>query len=272
MSEWDAVQRAGDRPATVDSLYGDLGALGVRPGMVLLVHSSLSALGWVCGGAVAVIQALEAALGPAGTLVMPAHSSDLSDPAYWQHPPVPPAWHDTIRATMPAFDPDLTPARGMGVIAETFRRRPGARRSNHPNASFVAFGPHAQTLTAAHGLAFSLGEQSPLARVYDLDGWVLLLGVGHGNNTSLHLAEYRAAWPGRKLAQSGAPILQHGVRAWVTFEDVDVDSADFVQIGAAYATAGERVHAGQVAQADCLLMPQRPLVDFATRWMEANRS
>ena len=271
MSEATAIARSSTM-ATVESIAADLAALGVRPGMTLLVHSSLSALGWVCGGAQAVILGLQAALGPGGTLVAPTHSTGLTDPAGWERPPVPQEWWVTIRATMPAYDPDLTPTRGMGAIAETFRRRPGARRSNHPRDSFVAYGPHAAPITGAHGLAFGLGEQSPLARLYDLDAWVLLLGVGHGNNTSLHLAEYRATWPGRKLAQNGAPVMQDGRRQWVTFDDVDTDSDDFVEIGAAYAAAGQPLRAGKVAQADCLLLPQRALVDFAVRWMEANRS
>ena len=131
MSEADTIKRIQDQPApaTVQSLTADLSTLGVTPGMTLLVHSSLSSLGWVCGGAVGVILALESVLGPAGTLIMPTHSGELSDPARWENPPVPEAWWEVIRQTMPAFDPDLTPTRGMGAIAEYFRKRPGVLRS-----------------------------------------------------------------------------------------------------------------------------------------------
>ena len=90
MSEADAVQRAKEGPVTASSLESDLRALDVKRGMMtLLVHSSLSSLGWVCGGPVAVILALEKVLEPSGTLVMPTHSGDLSDPSEWQNPPVP---------------------------------------------------------------------------------------------------------------------------------------------------------------------------------------
>ena len=92
MSELETVQRTSGLPATVSSLSSDLANLGIAPGMVLLVHASLSALGWVCGGPVAIILALEDVLGPDGTLIMPTHSGDLSDPKDWENPPVPEAW------------------------------------------------------------------------------------------------------------------------------------------------------------------------------------
>ena len=82
MREGLVVQRT-KTPATVESLQTELSALGVRAGMALLVHSSLSAMGWVCGGAVAVILALQEVLGASGTLVMPAHSTDLTEPSEW---------------------------------------------------------------------------------------------------------------------------------------------------------------------------------------------
>lgn len=271
MPEVDTIAFDRPQPNTVDSLAANLAALGLAPGMTVLVHSSLRALGWVCGGPVAVVLALEQVLGPQGTLVMPTFSTGLSDPASWQNPPVPPAWWATIRQTMPAFDPIMTPTRHMGAIVECFRHQPGVVRSNHPQASFAAWGKHANFVVMGHTLENALGEYSPLARVYDLDGFVLLLGVGHGNNTSLHLAEYRADYPGKCSMQQAAPILVNGDRAWVVFHDLDWSDEDFPQLGADFAQTTGLQHQGVVGQAQARLMPQRPLVDFGVSWLPKHR-
>ncbi len=259
-----------DFPATVSSLAANLAALGVEPGMVLVVHSSLKSLGWVNGGPVAVILALEQVLGPEGTLVMPTHSGDLSDPANWVAPPVPESWWETIRATMPAYDPTLTPTYYMGVIPETFRKQEGVMRSEHPTASFAVWGKHTHQIVEDQELVPFFGERSPLARVYDLDGKVLLLGVGHGNNTSLHIAEGRARIP-QRMVHSGSPLLVDGVRQWVAYDDVDWDDDDFVSLGADFARETGLQHSGKIARADALLMPQRALIDYAVPWLESHR-
>lgn len=256
-------------PRTRGSLASDLRQLGVTAGMTLIVHSSQRSLGWVSGGPVAVVQALMDVLMPEGTLVMPTHTAGYSDPAHWQNPPVPQSWWQTIYETMPAFDPRITPSSFMGQIAETFRTWPGVLRSSHPQGSFAACGKHAQEITANHALNYSFGEGSPLARIYDVVGWVLLLGVGYDNNTSFHLAEYRV--PGMVEVSLGAPILENGERIWKTYQDIELDADIFPEIGQAYEQTGQ-VKIGNVGSAEAHLFPQRPAIDFAVQWLTRRRT
>jgi aminoglycoside 3-N-acetyltransferase len=199
---------------------------------------------------------------------MPAFSADVSDPAFWTSPPVPEAWWPTIRDTMPVFDPRVTPTRWIGRIPEVFRTLPGVRRSAHPASSFSARGPNARKIVARHPLDHCLGERSPLARLYDLRAHVLLLGVDHRRNTSLHLAEYRARYPGKREIEQGAPVRRRGKRVWAAYKELDLRVEDFPAIGEAFR---ERERRGQVACAEARLFPQRDIVDFAVAWMEGNR-
>lgn len=264
-----AIARS-DGVASVASLTRDLRALGVVEGATVIVHSSLSSLGYVAGGAQAVVEALRACVGDDGTLVMPTHSANLSEPSLWKAPPVPEAWWPAIRSEMTAFDARLTPTRQMGAIVECFRHVDGVVRSPHPRLSFAACGPHAASIVAEHDLADGFGERSPLARCYDLDALVLLLGVGHGNNTSLHLAESRASFRKTRV-QNGSPIIVDGVRQWVTYEHDEIDDDDFDALGVAFATTGAE-RRGRVGAGNARLMAQRAVVDFGVEWMNANRA
>jgi aminoglycoside 3-N-acetyltransferase len=268
MSEKETIKNTPE-PRTRESLGNDLRRLGLQRGMVVLVHSSLHSLGWVSGGPVAVVQALMDVLTREGTLVMPTHSGDLSNPAKWVNPPVPESWWPVIRESMPAYDPRFTPTRGMGQIVEAFRMWPGVLRSAHPVSSFAAWGAQAAFVTEDHALDNDMGETSPLARVYDLDGWVLLLGAGYDSNSSFHLAEYRA--PGSETIEQGAPILENGRRIWKVYNDIDLDTEPFETIGAAFEAEGS-VTVGKVGSAEALLFPQRAAVDFAEAWVSTQRA
>ncbi|MEU8390551.1 AAC(3) family N-acetyltransferase [Micromonospora sp. NPDC048842] len=257
-------------PGSRRSIAAQLRVLGVRPGATLLVHASLRPLGFVSGGPHAVVLALRDALGPDGTIVVPTHTPDNSDPAQWRNPPVPAGWWPLIRSEMPGFDPAVTPSRFMGALAETVRGWPGALRSSHPHVSFAALGPAAEQVVAGHALADMLGEGSPLARLYDLDADVLLLGVDHSVSTSLHLAEYRC--PGSPRERIGAAVrTADGGREWVWWQDVRLDADDFAALGEDL-EAGGAVRTAPVGAGTGRLMRQRAAVDFAVRWLARNRT
>jgi aminoglycoside 3-N-acetyltransferase len=253
---------------TRESLGADFKKIGIKKGMILLVHASLSAIGWVSGGPVAVIQALMDVVTPEGTIVMPAHSGDYSDPIYWENPAVPRDWIEAIKESMPAYEPEITPTRGIGIIPEIFRTFPEVIRSVHPSLSFTAWGKYSSEITKGHELDYSLGEKSPLARVYDLDGHVLLLGVGYDKNTSFHLSEYRKS--GTTPFIAGAPIIKNGVRVWQEYDDIEFDTEMFKELGEAFERK-KSVNISCIGVEESRLFKQRDAVDFGQKWLEAKK-
>lgn len=268
MSEADAVA-AVDDPLTTASIAADLRDAGVAAGDCLLVHASLSELGWVCGGPQAVVDALRRVLTDGGTLAMPTHSTQYGNAAHWSNPPVPDHWLPVIREEMPPYRPESTPTRGMGAVAECFRDYPGTVRSRHPEVSFAAWGADAEGIVADHSYDEGMGERSPLARLYDRDADVLMLGTSWGTCTSLHLAEYRADYE-KARATTAAPVLEDGERVLVEYEDLAIDDGDFPDVGAAFEDEVGAV-SGEVGNAEATLVDMPALVDFGADWMTDHR-
>lgn len=244
---------------------------GVKKGDALFVHTSLSRLGYVCGGAQIIIEALIESVGEEGTIVMPSQSWKNLDPTAGVHHEEPEAWWSIIRENWPAYDKDITPTNTMGAVAEMFRRWPGARRSDHPARSVAAWGKHAEQMTRNHDLSNIFGDGSPLDRFYQINGLVLLIGVGYDKNTSLHLSDARASYPSKHYADESSAVFVDGQREWVTYNTLAVDGADFNEIGAAFEQE-HRVIVAPLGNGVIRCMKQRDLVDFAVRWIEKNRA
>lgn len=158
----------GPRVLTTRTLLEAFRELGVEEGATLLVHSSLSSLGWVDGGDQAVIDALLRAVGRSGLLAMPTHT--------WA----------TVHREQPVFHETLS-ASTVGRITESFRRRPGVRRSLHPTHSVAASGAGADDLVSGHErYATPCPPPSPYGQVVQRGGKVLLIGVGLDRCTLIH--------------------------------------------------------------------------------------
>ena len=228
---------------TIASLAADFVQLGLRPGGIVMVHSSLGRIGWTEGGPATVIEALLEVLGPEGTLVMPAESPQLAEPGN-KH----------------VFDPRTTPT-SMGAIPEALRTFPGTRRSNHPLVSVCAKGRSAEHVTTEHALEFCEGRGTPFEKLYELDAATLLIGVGFDRCTSLHFAE--SLTPGRRTTISRLPLLENGVRVWVEKPDMASDNGrHFPIVGQRFIDQGQ-VRRGKVGNAEALFFSTRALVDFA---------
>lgn len=268
MSEDDAISRS-TAPATAQSLLADLRALGLGEGDTVLTHTSMSQIGWISGGAEALAEALLNAIGPEGTLVVPAQTGANSDPQNWRSPPVPAAWWGRIRDTMPPFDPARTPTRMMGVLPEFVRLLPGAVRSPHPQVSFAAIGPKAEALMHPQPLEAGLGEASPLARLYADAAKVALLGIGFERCTAFHLAEHRSNR--LRLQETGAAMLIGGKRIWRGFVAPNYNSDDFEECGRRFRQTGA-VRQGPVGAGQGDVFSLSAGVDFATAWLALNRT
>lgn len=253
-----------------DDIVRELTSIGLTKGDTVIVHTSLKNIGYVCGGAQTVIEALIETVGNEGTIMMPTQSWKNLDPEVGVHWDADESEWQKIRDNLPAYDKNLTPTNTMGAVAEMFRSWPGSIRSDHPARSVCAWGKYAKYLTDNHELSNIFGEGSPIARLYEKDAKVLLLGVGYDKNTSIHLADVRADYPGKHDYTEHSAIMEDGKRVWKSYDTLFVDGEDFEEIGAAFEDECG-VSIGHLGESEIRLMSQRAVVDFAVKWIEANR-
>jgi len=229
---------------SVSSLALQLTSLGVRAGGVLLVHTSFKAVQPVEGGPLGLILALRHALGPNGTLVMPTMTDGES-----------------------VFDPGSTPTADMGITAELFWRQPGVLRSTHPGASFAAQGPAAAHICAPQPLSPPHGADSPVGRVHELGGQILLLGVTHSENTTLHLAESIARVP--YSVSHPCIVVENGVARSVLIAETDHCCVNF-RLAETWLRARGRQREGTVGNATARCCNAHDIVEIALEHLAAN--
>jgi len=233
--------------------------------MTLMVHSSLSSIGWVEGGPSTVVRALLEAVGvpdskaksrEGGTLVMPAATPYPSDPT---------TWTEVQRSAAPIFDLETTPTT-LGAIPESFRRWPGTLRSNHPLESVCALGPAAAEIVGEHPLEFSEGPRGPFGKLHALQSWILLLGVGFNRCTALHFAETLVEK--RRVEMAHFPILDEARRVWMEVPNVaDDNDRLFPPIGERFLALG-KARQGKIGNAPSMLFSMRELVEVAVTFFE----
>ena len=228
------------------TIIGQLRDLGVRPGAVLVVHTAFSRIAPIEGGPDGLIDALHEAIQPSGTLVMPSMSDDDDAPFQVSH----------------------TPCAGMGIVADTFWRRNGVHRSDSPHA-FAAIGPHAASITADHPYDVPHGLDSPIGRAYELNAQVLLLGVGHDANTTIHLAENLAHVTYKQ--RKSLTIMKGRTPGRVEYDETDHCCENFALLDD-WLDELDLQRRGSVANGIARLMSARDVVGVALRHLRDNET
>jgi aminoglycoside 3-N-acetyltransferase len=254
---------------TEAKLVADLQELGLREGLAVLAHTSLRAIGPIEGGAETLLRALRHALGETGTLLVPTFTAAHRDPAERSDLTEPSEELERLRANIPLFDTETTPAdtETLGVFPEIVRQQPDACRSHHPGLSFTAVGAHAEFLTRDTPFHYPLGSDSPLARLHQLNGSILLLGVDHTVNSALHLAEIWADVPYIHRAAT----LKTGPDTWTTMWGSPECSRGFHKIEPLLRHS-RILHEGSLGNARAHLMTQQQLVSMGMALLQGERS
>jgi len=248
--------------------------IGLSPGDMVMAHASLRCVGEILGGPDVLIDAILQAIGADGTLMVYVGCQlpfdDVGRGIFDRDAEA------FILENCPTFDPTTARAsRDFGALSELFRTRPGVVCSGNPGCRMAASGARADWLTQNHPLNYGLGENSPLERLCQAKGKVLLLGSDPDAVTLLHYAEALAPIPDKKKVHIKARLLVAGERTWVDIEEFNSSTgirdwkdrffADIVQLFLSQSLGVS----GTIGNATAHLLDANRLVEFAIPIMVA---
>lgn len=254
---------------TKDTLTAQLLNLGLKANDIIMLHASMRAIGRV-ESPDSITQAIMEAIRPDGTLMMYVGCESKYEAV--GRGKISASEERIILEQCPAFDPDTAIARpDYGILAECFRCSPGVTCSSNPGARMAALGAKARWLIANHSLNYGYGAESPLAKLYESGGKLLLLGSDLDQVTILHYAEHIAPIQNKRIARFKVPLLQNGSREWVDVEEYDTSigirrwpEQFFATILDSYLKE-HHVYPEKVGKADSYLIDVKSLVDLAVQ-------
>ena len=248
---------------TIENLRSDLRMLGIKNGANLIVHASLRSIGNVEGGYRNFLQALLLAVGENGTIIVPAFYYGALDPAAHTIQ----LEKDELkkaRARVKPFDIYLAPS-AEGAFGDIVRLDPRSIRTDHPAISWAVIGAKSREFTDYTAIDDADGLESPIGRLYSKgNGQILLIGVDHTSNTSIHLAESLAG-----CHHYFDEVIRYKANetTWRTFKGCGGCSRGFYKIrGMIDFTKYE--HKGKIGNALTYLVEQKPFVDAAKTALE----
>lgn len=228
MAERTTSYEVNEVVSTKEDFKETLSSMGIQKGMVIFLQANTNSLGYMVGGGQALIEALMEKVGYNGTIVMPSFTPQLADPANIKPAIAREKWHQ-VREFAAPFDRKLTAPSGSDALIHQFLRNEGVIRSYHPLYSFAAWGKYAKLICDKHPLHFGLNQDSPLGKIVEFNGFVLLMGCSYSECTMFQLARYH----GEQLpvCLKSAPIVNNKKRVWKDMLDLEYNQQNFEAIG-----------------------------------------
>lgn len=263
---------------TKKQLVTQIKKLGLGRGQTIMLHASVKSIGNIIGGPKTIINAILEILTQDGTLMMLVA---------WENSPYNifntsfqediDKWPEHKRQKCPSFNQKSSKAdtKKMGILSECLRTYPGSVRSRHP-LGYAAVGKLAQDILKDQQWQYREGLGSPLEKLCNAGGYVLLLGAPTETVTLLHFSENIANIQNKKIIHYKMPIIQNGKRVWKEIEEYDfvngiVPWPDdyFKSIVDEYIQENNGLQ-GIVGFADSYLFDANDLNNFAVNWMESH--